>query len=254
MKIIMLSGGGKSSRYVYNALAKDYSIQSVLIPRPTSKWNIIKRRVSRLGVFKVFNILLFQLIVVNFLKIYFYKIITKIEIKLGLVSDKIPDEKIINLEKLNSPETVSTLKRINPRLIIVNGTSIISSKVLNSIDGIFINTHVGITPQYRGVHGGYWAIRNGDSKNFGVTIHLVDKGVDTGSIIYQKTSKSFDDYNFLTYPLIQYHIAIPLLKQAINDFKNNKLNFHKKENVKSRLYYHPTITNYLYGLIFKGIK
>ena len=40
--------------------------------------------------------------------------------------------------------------------------------------------HAGITPQYRGVHGGYWAVVNNDPEHCGVTIHFVDKGIDTG--------------------------------------------------------------------------
>lgn len=51
--------------------------------------------------------------------------------------------------------------------MIVNGTSIISSKVLNAIGAIFINTDVGITPEYRRVHRGFWALRNGHKDNFG---------------------------------------------------------------------------------------
>jgi folate-dependent phosphoribosylglycinamide formyltransferase PurN len=72
------------------------------------------------------------------------------------------------------------LKAINPDLVIVNGTRIISKKVLSSINSKFVNIHVGITPKYRGVHGTYWALVNNDVENSGVTVHFVDEGIDTG--------------------------------------------------------------------------
>jgi folate-dependent phosphoribosylglycinamide formyltransferase PurN len=67
------------------------------------------------------------------------------------------------------------LKAINPDLVIVNGTRIISKKVLSSINSKFVNIHVGITPKYRGVHGTYWALVNNDVENSGVTVHFVDE-------------------------------------------------------------------------------
>lgn len=219
MKIIMLVGIGNSTKFIYNALYSEYEIDNVLMTESTSKRRIVKRRIKNLGFIRVFNQLLFQVFIVKFLKIF------------------------------SSKKYVQRQTELN-----LNGASIISSKVLNSTDALFINTHVGITPEYRGVHGGYWALRNNDKENFGVTVHLVDKGIDTGSIIYQDTTTVMKNDNFLTYPLYQYALAIPLLKQTLKDIENNELNPYKKETAKSKLYYHPTFTKYLTGLIFKGVK
>ena len=48
-----------------------------------------------------------------------------------------------------------------------------------------LNYHAGITPKYRGMNGGYWALATGDAGNFGATVHLVDAGVDTGGVLHQ---------------------------------------------------------------------
>ena len=48
--------------------------------------------------------------------------------------------------------TIDELWRHSPRVVIVNGTRIIQERVLQSVDAIFLNTHAGITPMYRGVH------------------------------------------------------------------------------------------------------
>jgi len=53
----------------------------------------------------------------------------------------------------------------------------------------FINTHPSFLPYNRGKHTNFWAIVKGEP--FGVTIHMIDKGIDTGAIIAQEAI-SFD--------------------------------------------------------------
>lgn len=250
----MLAGKGISTKFIYNALKSDVEINNVLIADSGSTRNLIKRRIKRLGLFKVLNQLLFQVLIVKPLKFFSSKKYISKQNELKLDDSLIPQRKIIEVGKVNSEKTIETIRQMKPDVIIVNGTSIISSKVLNCTDAIFINTHVGITPEYRGVHGGYWALRNNDKENFGVTIHLVDKGIDTGSIIYQATTDVCKNDNFVTYPLYQYALAVPLLKKALEDIKTNQLKTFNKESSMSRLYYHPTFTHYVSGLILKGVK
>ncbi len=254
MKIIMLAGSGKSTKYIYNALKNDFEIAKVLITESASKKKMVKRRIRNLGYLKVINQLLFQFFIVKILKAFSTTLIRKRERDLKLDSTWIPFETTIAVGPVNSKTTIETIIQLNPDVIIVNGTAIISPKVLNSTKATFINTHVGITPEYRGVHGGYWALRNNDKENFGVTIHMVEKGIDTGSIIYQDTTTVKKEDNFLTYPLYQYALAIPLLKKTLKDIKMNKLKPYKKTNAKSTLFYHPGFTEYISGWIFKGIR
>jgi hypothetical protein len=49
----------------------------------------------------------------------------------------------------------------------------------------FINYHAGINPKYRGQDPAYWARVQGDAEHAGITIHLVDEGVDTGAVLFQ---------------------------------------------------------------------
>jgi len=76
----------------------------------------------------------------------------------------------------------------HPDVVVVNGTRIIAEKVLHSVPATFLNTHSGITPLYRGAHGGYWALVKKDRANCGVTIHVVDAGIDTGGIVTKPAS------------------------------------------------------------------
>ena len=109
----------------------------------------------------------------------------------------------------------------------------------------------------RGVHGGYWAIYNKDLENYGVTIHKVDVGVDTGDILYQEKVKYDSKDNYFTYPIKQYLVAIPLIIKVIEKIYNGEqLTPYRRTDLQSqsRLWYHPTIFQYLYGLLVNQVK
>ena len=93
---------------------------------------------------------------------------------------------------------------------------------------------------------------NNDIKNCGVTVHLVDAGIDTGTVLYQDTIKVTRKDNFNTYPYLQIAKAIPLLEQTIEDCKKKELN-RQIIKTQSNLYTHPTLYQYLMNRI-KGVK
>lgn len=61
-----------------------------------------------------------------------------------------------------------------------------------------INCHAGKLPFYRGRNILNWALIN-DENEFGITVHFVDEGIDTGDIVLQRTFpiSDSDDYNTL---------------------------------------------------------
>ena len=138
-------------------------------------------------------------------------------------------------------------------MVVVNGTRIIKKEIIETIDAPFINTHVGITPKYRGVHGGYWALTENDIEHCGVTVHLIDTGIDTGGILYQDVIEITDKDTFNTYPYLQTVAAIPLMKKAINDIAN-KTYKTRKTDLTSRLWSHPTIMEYLKYRMLHSVK
>ena len=113
--------------------------------------------------------------------------------------------------------------------------------------------HAGITPKYRGVHGTYWALYNKDAANSGVTVHLVDPGIDTGGVLYQARVTVTNKDNFTTYPIIQLAEGIQFLLSASKDALSKNLNI-KEVTKESTLWYHPTIWQYLAKRISGAVK
>lgn len=61
-----------------------------------------------------------------------------------------------------------------------------------------INCHAGKLPRYRGRNILNWALIN-DEKEFGITVHYIDDGIDTGDIVVQRSFPitDADDYGTL---------------------------------------------------------
>jgi len=253
-KIIILAGKSKSTNIVYNALSKDFDIEKIIIEEPISRIEFIKRRIKRLGLIKVLGQVLFELMVVPYLNVISYKRIQEIKKQYDLCDEPIEESKTIRVKSVNADETIVLLKNINPDIVVINGTRIISDKVLDSIKARFINMHAGITPMYRGVHGAYWALVENNKQACGVTIHFVDKGIDTGKILEQGLiTPTFKD-TFVTYPVLQLAIGIPLLKKAINNVLEDHVEVKPYPEGKSTLWSHPTLWEYLWYRFRYGVK
>lgn len=251
--MILLAGKGASTHILYNSLKNDYHIEAVILEEPVLAQEFLKKRIKKLGIGKVIGQVLFQLSIAKYLNLVSSKRKKEILKYYGMDDSPIPSEKVILLKSVNGSKCISLLQKINPELVIVNGTRIISKEILNSIPVKFVNIHAGITPKYRNVHGGYWAVVNNDMANCGVTVHLVDPGIDTGKIICQQTIKITNKDNFATYPFLQLAEGIICLKKSLPGIFENEI-IYKKETTESKIWYHPTLWQYLYQRTFHGKK
>lgn len=82
-----------------------------------------------------------------------------------------------------------------------------------------INCHAGKLPFYRGRNILNWALIN-DETEFGITVHYVDEGIDTGDIILQKTYPITDDDDYGTLLEVAYTECADILYDAIKLIQN----------------------------------
>lgn len=250
----MLVGKDPISDIVYHALSQSFTIDAVIREEKPPLAAFLKRRIKKLGFGTVFGQLLFSAAIVPVVSYQSRRRIQQIISANNLDTSEIPNTKVIDVSSVNSDATISELRRLSPTVVVVNGTRIIQEKALGCVNAIFLNTHAGITPMYRGVHGGYWALACGDAANCGVTIHKVDQGIDTGSIIAQATISPAAEDTFSTYPFLQAAKAIPLLEQAVRDSLAGRLPTIAPRSSKSQLWSHPTAWQYLRNRISSGVR
>ena len=92
----------------------------------------------------------------------------------------------------------------------------------------------------------------GDPAHAGVTVHLVDEGVDTGDVLYQAATDFAPDDNIATYQHRQMATALPLLIRAIEDALTGRLAPRRVE-LPSRQWFHPTLWGYLHTGMLQGV-
>ena len=68
----------------------------------------------------------------------------------------------------------------------------IGKVLLDNYEGRIINIHPALLPSFKGAHGIQDAFNYG-VKVFGVTVHYVDSGVDSGKIIMQRGFEYYGD-------------------------------------------------------------
>ncbi|MBD3627493.1 formyltransferase family protein [Cyclobacterium sp.] len=252
-KILLLGNYSFSTRVVYNYLRQNFGLDQVILEKKENLSIFLKRRVKRMGIWKVFGQLLFQGLVIKFLILNSKRRKNELVRKYALDESEIQKDHAYHVNSVNDEETVQLIKHLKPELIIVNGTRILSGKVIQAAGCPMLNTHAGITPKYRGVHGGYWALLQRDLENCGVTVHLIDTGIDTGGIVAQAKIKPTIKDNFTTYSIQQLGEGTKLLKKVINDYFDNGIQTMGGAS-ESKLYYHPTIWAYFKGWIKLGVK
>jgi len=253
LRLLMLAGQGISSRIMYNALADDFDICAVIQESRPSRRQLVRRRISRLGPAKVAGQLMFMCYDRLFLQRRQQARINELVSRYQLNTAPIPEGIVDSVESVNSDLTIGLLRRHAPDAVIVNGTRIISPGILSCVPAPFLNTHAGITPRYRGVHGGYWALASRDADHCGVTVHLVDAGIDTGAVLYQEAIETEAADGFHTYPIHQTAKAIPLMKKALLDVAAGRVRPGQGIG-PSRLWSHPTLFEYLRNRALIGVR
>lgn len=245
-KIIILARDCDSTNVVYNYLKKFFEIDTLVFEEPIPRKKQFLNRAKRLGYLNAMSQVIFFLCIAPIIKRFSQKRKAEIFKQYDLNEENPPEQLVKRIRYANTEEGRALLKQLNPDLIIVNGTRIISKKTLESVPATFINIHTGITPAFRGVHGGYWAIAKGKRNLFGTTIHYVDTGVDTGGIIEQVFAEPAANDNFHTYPYLQYATVLPVLKQVVQSFiDGNKPATKPAITNDSELWFHPTVLQWL---------
>lgn len=252
-RVLILARDGDSTRIVYNALRQTFKVCAVVLEDPVSRSVFLRRRAQKLGVGTVVGQLAFRGFIVPALAARARPRLLEIRSEYGLDISPIDAAKVTRVPSVNSTACCEALKHHAPDVVVVNGTRIISKATLDAIGVPFVNIHTGITPLYRGVHGGYWALAQGRPELFGTTIHLVDTGIDTGNVLAQALIEPTRRDNFATYPTLQYAAAVPALQRVLAEVLAGDSTTVAPPAGESRLWSHPTVRQYLTNLIRRRV-
>lgn len=249
LHLVVLAREGESTSILIRALESRHTIVRVVVEEKESRWLFLKRRAKRSGILTVIGQVLFMALVPPVLSVLSRARVREL-LKLYALDASPLTVPVTRVSSVNSNDVIRILKQEQPDAVVVHGTRIIANNVLTSMSVPFYNIHAGITPLYRGVHGGYWALADGHPELFGSTVHRVDAGVDTGSpVAYAYVHPSAHD-TFVTYPLLQLGEGIRALLTVLGGDGEHPV---VPEGV-SKVWYHPTLWGYLATYIRRGVR
>jgi folate-dependent phosphoribosylglycinamide formyltransferase PurN len=85
----------------------------------------------------------------------------------------------------NAPRALAFLRAVRPDLAVFTGGGLVRRPLLEACGRALLNPHMGILPAYRGIDVVEWPFLEGRQAHpeLGITLHLIDPGIDTGPIV-----------------------------------------------------------------------
>ncbi len=251
---MLLAGPGEPTHIVFHYLAARFPDVIVVMEEAVPRVTLARRRARRLGWPTVIGQIAFVTVALPLLRRASRA--RAAEILSGAGLDTAPLTGVRHVASVNAPETTALLRELDPTVVVVNGTRIIADAVLTSLPCPFINIHAGITPRYRGVHGGYWAMAEGRPDLVGTTVHLVDAGIDTGGVLARAYFTPSPTDGIATYPYRHLADGLPLLAAQVERvLAGEELRVEgpaEADGGESQLRWHPTLWGYLWTRFRRG--
>jgi folate-dependent phosphoribosylglycinamide formyltransferase PurN len=249
--LVLLMAGGSLGNIAANHLAREFADLVVLREKPESKAAILKRRARLVGPLSAAGQAAAGLVFRLLEKTSRHRVAEICEAG-GLDPAPPRHARIMDVDSVNSEACRTALRELNPAAVAVYGTRIIGRKTLGCIPAPFVNYHAGINPKYRGQHPGYWARANRDPDHTGITIHLVDTGVDTGDVLAQERVALGSRDNICTYQYVQMAAALPVFTRCLLEAQKG-IHAPRKVDLPSSLYFPPTVWRYAWNGFRHGV-
>lgn len=134
-------------------------------------------------------------------------------------------------KNINSSEFITNIKKYQCNLFVsMSFNQIFKKEIINIPEFKAINCHAGKLPFYRGRNILNWALIN-DEKSFGITVHYIDEGIDTGDIILQNEYPITDKDTYNTLLLKSHKECANILYQSILLFKGGNIERIKQTDI-----------------------
>jgi folate-dependent phosphoribosylglycinamide formyltransferase PurN len=250
-RVAVVTAGGPHVWVIVNAMRDRLGNVAVILEEPESKSHLLRRRARKLGWIQVAG-QLGTMVFTRLRKLFLSGRDRAALTRQGMTTEPGPDQTIINIASADSPELAATVRKLQAEVVLLAGCRLLSRQTLDAMPCPVLNYHAGITPGYRGMNGGYWALATGDATNFGATVHLVDAGVDTGGILHQVRGKPQRGDNLTNYAMRLAAMSRDICVEAVEDVLEGRIT-PKPTDMPSKQWYHPTVWFYVWTGITKGV-
>ncbi len=128
-------------------------------------------------------------------------------------------EQVLDVFDINDTKVEDLIRQYSPDLILTFGCGILKKDIFFKVPKFgIVNLHSGIVPQYRGVDNVYWCLYNSNPQMIGVTVHYVDRTIDTGEILAQVFPRIEAKDNEISLFNRTVKVGIDLFTEVLKDF------------------------------------
>ena len=165
---------------------------------------------------------------------------------------------ILTVNDHNDEKSITALSSAEPDLILFTGGGLLRKKLLDIPKIGVVNCHAGLLPHYRGMDVIEWAIMEAgdDSPQTGLTLHYMDRGVDTGPILKTHSldliaGETIDDFRIRVEPEM-----VELVMNGIREIRDGRLKAkpQKKSDGKQYFVMHPRVKKVVEDKIQRGAR
>jgi methionyl-tRNA formyltransferase len=139
---------------------------------------------------------------------------------------------------VNSADFINEIKSFEPDLFIsIRFGKIFKDEVIKIPKYGLLNLHSGMLPDYRGIMGTLYALKNG-AKEIGCTLHTIpNSGIDTGEIIAITKMPVNHNKSLFWHIANLYPLGCKLISNALSTLSNSNSIISTKQNLKEGNYY-----------------
>jgi methionyl-tRNA formyltransferase len=123
---------------------------------------------------------------------------------------------------INNMHYVDKIRSLSPDVIVVMGACLLGRQIINSATYV-INMHTGLSPYYRGGFTNFWPFIKKEYGYFGVTIHMLSCGIDSGDIVYTARPEISYDDDFASINCKSIILGTDLMVQTMELISSGKL-------------------------------
>lgn len=138
---------------------------------------------------------------------------------------------VFSTPNVNSRAFIQKIQKYNADLFVsMSFDQIFKSTLIHLPAMRTINCHAGKLPYYRGRNILNWVLIN-DEKEFGITVHYMDEGIDTGDIILQRSYEITDDDTYATLLQRAYGECAKILYDAIKELQYGNVHAIRQDTI-----------------------
>ena len=147
---------------------------------------------------------------------------------------------IVHTEDVNSKDFILKLKEFVPDVVINQSELLLKEEILAIPKIGFLNRHASLLPHFRGRLGSFWSHAQ-EPAEYGVTIHFVDKEIDSGAIIVQKKFDIDPRVSYAKVLDLLFKDAVDIILEALDKIKKPDFTPLPNEYKGTQTYLFPTL-------------